>query len=317
MFLCGNNISKPYPVRKLWNLASMLCIYAGMENWDDLKFALAIHRHGGLSGAARAMGVNHSTVSRRLSGLENRMGVRLFDRFANGLTATAFGRHAIQTAEEMERHALDLELAIAGQDMELAGPLKVSAPQLIITVVLAEIFLEFAKEYPKINLTIVATSDAVNLHRREADVSILASNEPEGTLWGRKVLSQRCMYFAAKDYLASRRDEAPLNCINFIWRGDEPAQEVLKAYPDARTVAKFDDMVAVHGAVEAGMGIARMPCFLGDSTKGLQRVPNLEAQPYADIWVLTHPDLQKLPRVRTFMKFVSEALVDKKDLFMG
>lgn len=288
-----------------------------MDNWDDLKYALAIHRHGGLSGAARELGVNHSTVSRRLSALENRMGVRLFDRFANGLTATAFGEHAIQTAEDMERHALDLDFAIAGRDMELAGPLKVSAPQLIIQVALADVFVEFTKAYPKINLTVIATSDAVNLHRREADVSILASDDPESTLWGRKVLSQRCMYFGAEGYLLDLPQKKTLDCINFMWRGDEPADEVLKVYPNARVIAKFDDMVAVHSLVQAGMGIARMPCFLGDSTKGFKRVPDLEAQPYSDIWVLTHPDLQKLPRVRIFMKFVTEALKKSENLFLG
>lgn len=176
----------PLPVGKLWKYKTKLCEYAQMENWDDLKYALAVHRHGGLSGAARALGVNHSTVSRRLSALETRMGVRLFDRFANGLTATALGEQAIQTAEEMERHALDLDLAIFGQDMEMAGPLKVSAPQLVIQVALASFFTEFTRAYPKINLTVIATSDTVNLHRREADISIRASNEPEGTLWGRK-----------------------------------------------------------------------------------------------------------------------------------
>jgi len=245
------------------------------------------------------------------------MGVRLFDRFANGLTATAFGKHAIQTAEDMERHALDLDLAIAGRDMELAGPLKVSAPQLIIQVALADVFAEFTKIHPKISLTVIATTDEVNLHRREADVSILASDNPGRTLWGRKVLSQRCMYFGAKSYLSNLHQKKTLDCINFMWRGDEPADEIVAVYPSAHVVAKSDDMVAVYSLVQAGMGIARMPCFLGDSAKDLERVPDLEAQPYSDIWVLTHPDLQKLPRVRVFMKFVSEALKSKENLFLG
>ncbi len=295
----------------------MLCKYAQMKSWDDLKYALAVHRQGGLSGAARELGVNHSTVSRRISALEEQMGVRLFDRFANGLTATSFGEQAIQAAEEMERRFLELDLTIAGQDMVLEGTIKVSAPQLIIKVVLADIFLEFTKTYPKISLTVIATSDAVNLHRREADVSILASNEPEETLWGRKVLSQRCMYYGSEHYLTNRPNTKILDCINFVWRGDNPADEVLEVYPDARIVAKFDDMVAVHGAVQANMGIARMPCFLGDTTKELQRVGGLTAEPYTDIWVLTHPDLQTTPRVRTFMKFVSDALEEKAHLFWG
>ncbi|MEH6496592.1 MAG: LysR family transcriptional regulator [Pseudomonas marincola] len=288
-----------------------------MESWDDLKYALAVHRHGGLSGAARSLGVNHSTVSRRLSTLEKSMGVRLFDRFASGLRVTSFGEHAILAAESMEELALALDLSIAGRDMELAGPLKVSAPQLIIKVVLAPVLAEFAKIYPNIKLTVIATSDAVNLHKREADVSILASNEPDGTLWGRKVLSQNCRYYGERKYLAGCDQASELDCINFLWRGDDPAAEILKAYPRARVTAKFDDMVAVHGTVLAGSGVARMPCFLGGSTEELEALPYVEKQPYSDIWVLTHPDLQKLPRIRTFMRYISEKLKEKEKLFLG
>jgi len=288
-----------------------------MESWDDLKYALAVHRHGGLSGAARSLGVNHSTVSRRLSALEENMGVRLFDRLPSGLKITAYGERAIESAIEIERQILDLSLSIASKDMGLAGPLKVSAPQLIIQVHLAEICAAFTKAYPEIELSIIATSDAVNLHRREADVSIRAVNDPEDTLWGRKIMSQNRMYYGAESYLRERTDTEAMNCINFMWGGDEAPSKVLKTYPKARVVAKFDDMVAVLGAVSAGMGIARMPCFLGDSVSGLQRVDGLASEPYSDIWILTHPDFKKVPRIKTFMRFVGEALKEREELFLG
>ena len=298
-------------------METKLCKYAQMENWDDLKYALAVHRHGGLSGAARALGVNHSTVSRRLSALEKSMGVRLFDRFASGLKVTPFGKDAVLAAEKMEEYAFELDLSIAGKDRELAGPLKVSAPQLLIQVVLAAVFAEFKNLYPNIDLTVIATSRAVNLHKREADVSILASDAPEGTLWGRKVLSQNCRYYGDQKYISACNKTNKLDCINFLWRGDKPAVEISASYPMARVVAKFDDMVAVHGAVQAGFGVARMPCFLGDSTPGFEALPDVEKQRYSDIWVLTHPDLQEISRVRTFMRFVSDKLREKEKLFLG
>lgn len=288
-----------------------------MENWDDLKYALAVHRHGGLSGAARLLGVNHSTVSRRLAALEENMGVRLFDRLPSGLKITPYGERAIVSAIEIERQVIDLSLSIASKDMGLAGPLKLSAPQLIIQVHLAEICTAFTKAYPQIDLTIIATSDAVNLHRREADVSIRAVNEPEDTLWGRKIMSQNRMYYGAASYLQDCADTGAMDCINFMWGGDEAPNEVLKTYPKARVAAKFDDMVAVLGAVSAGMGIARMPCFIGDSISGLMRVDGIPAQPYSDIWILTHPDFKKVPRIKTFMRFVGEALKEREKLFLG
>jgi DNA-binding transcriptional LysR family regulator len=288
-----------------------------MESWDDLKYALAVYRYGGLSGAARALGVNHSTVSRRLSALEDNMGVRLFDRLPQGLKATIYGERAIESAIAIERQVMDLSLSIASKDQGLAGPLKVSAPQLIIQVHLAEIFAQFSQAYPEVELSIIATTDAVNLHRREADVSIRATNQPEDTLWGRKVLSQNRMYYGAKAYLAGRGDAEVMDCLNFMWGGDDAPPEVLKIYPKARVAAKFDDMVAVLGAVSARMGIARMPCFLGDSMAGFERVQGLEPQAYSDIWILTHPDFKKVPRIKTFMRFVGDALKERQGLFLG
>ena len=288
-----------------------------MENWDDLKYILAIHRHGGLSGAARFLGVNHTTVSRRLSAVETDMGVRLFDRLTSGLAATDHGERCVESAKEVERHILDLDLAIASKDEVLAGPLKISAPQLIVQVHLADIVAKFKKAYPQIDITLIATSDAVNLHRREADVSVRAVKEPEDTLWGRRVLQQNCRYYGAKTYLEEKNQSSNLDCINFMWRGDEPAPEVLKAYPDAKVIAKFDDMVAVLGAVQAAMGIARMPCFIGDSNPALARVPNIPDEPYFDIWVLTHPDLKDVPRIKTFMRFAASKLKKREPLFLG
>ena len=288
-----------------------------MLHWDDLKFVLAIEKHGGLSGAGRALSVNHSTVSRRLASIEAQMGVRLFERFSSGLQATEAGRQTIAAAAQMERQVLDLERSVAGQDRLLEGALKISAPQLIIKVVLADILKDFCQQYPKIDLSIIATSDAVNLHRREADVSIRASNDPDETLWGRKVLSQNCRYYGATSYLEGLSADADLSCLNFMWRGDHPAEVVQAQFPNARVSAKFDDMVAALAAVEVGMGIARMPCFLGDSMADFLAVGAIEPEPYSDIWLLTHPDLNQVPRIQLFMAFMTKRLLLTKDLFLG
>ncbi len=288
-----------------------------MKNWDDLQYVLAAHRHGGLSGAARALGVNHATVSRRLSAIEKAMRVRLFDRFSTGLKATEYGEQAVEAALQMEQKVLSLTLSIEAKDRDLAGPLKISAPQLIIDKFLASVFVDFSQTYPQIDLSIIATSDSVNLHRREADVAIRGSNDPEGTLWGRKIVSQNCTYYGAKSYLKGKSSADVLDCVNFHWRGNEPAPEVVKAYPKANVVAKFDDMVAVLGAVRAGMGVARMPCLLGDSEPELQKLGGLDLQPYYDIWILTHPELRNVSRIQHFMRFTARRIEAAKHRFLG
>lgn len=288
-----------------------------MKSWDDLKYVLYVHRHGGLSGAARALGVNHTTVSRRLTTLEDQMGVRLFDRLPSGLKITMHGERCLEAAQVIEKQTLDLDLSITAKDQDLAGPLKVSAPQLLFQLLLAEVVLKFKKQYPQIDLSLIATTDAINLYRREADVSIRVVNEPESTLWGRKAFSQNCMYYASRDYMENHKDSSKLECINFLWRGDEPAGEVLKNYPNAQVIAKFDDMIAVLGAVRAGMGIARMPCFIGDSQPDFVRVPGIERAPYHDLWILTHPDLKDVARIKTFMRFATLELKKHEKAFLG
>lgn len=288
-----------------------------MKDWDDLKYILAIHRQGGLSAAARSLGVSHATVSRRLSAYENKQSVRLFERFSDGMQATEFGERAVEAALEIEKHILDLDLSITGKDSDLSGPLKVAAPQLIIQIALADIIKNFVETYPQIDLSIIATTDSVNLHRREADVSIRATNAPEENLWGRKYLSQKTAYFGSRHYLENTSNDTDLKCLNFIWRGNDPAPEVLKTYPNANVIAKFDDMIAVLGAVKAQMGIARMPCFIGDSDPELQRVENIPLADYSDIWILTHPDLKNVKRYRKFMQFVGQELEKKQPLFLG
>lgn len=288
-----------------------------MKDWDDLKYILAIYRHGGLSAAARSLDVNHATVSRRLAALEDRLSVRLFERFANGMTTTIHGQRAVEAALEIEKHILDLDLTIAAKDRDLSGPLKIAAPQLILQYTLSDILKEFVESYPQIDLSVIATNDTVNLHRREADVSIRVSNEPAENQWGKKVLTQNCAYYGSRDYLNNRPNNQPLSCINFHWHGDEPAPEISHSYANAKVVVKYDDMVAVLGAVKAGIGVARMPCFIGDQEETFQRLANVDKEPYTDIWALTHPDLRKTTRIKTFMSFVSNALQNKRSLFEG
>lgn len=295
-----------------------------MENWDDLKFVLAVSRAGGLSGAARALGVNHSTVSRRITAIETAMGVRLFDRLPRGLRPTEAGETAIQSAEVIERQVMDLSLAIAARDEDLAGVIRVTVPPLVVQAHLADVFTEFTTLHPQIDLTILATNETLNLHQREADVAIRVSDTPDETLFGRRVIGQNSCYYVSKRYLEAHQDALmrgdatfPLDYVGFIWWGDNPPEGVSDVFPAARISAKFDDMVAAHAAVKSGLGATRMPCFLGDSDPDLCRLPGFSPQPYLGIWVLTQSHLQSVRRVRLFMSFISQALEGRAALYRG
>lgn len=287
-------------------------------DWDDLRYVLETVRHGGLSGAARALRVNHATVSRRIAAAERTYGTTLFDRHPSGYSPTDAGREAARAAELMEAHHADLTRAIAAQDQKLSGPLCITAPQLFIQIALAPILAEFRAAYPDVELTVLGSNEALNLSRREADVAIRIANDPSDTLVGSKVADQRAGIFASQTYLAKLAQD-PLRQLDWLrflhW--EKPAKVVRAAYPNLRIAMRFDDMTAMLGAVRADLGATRMPCFLGDGDPELARVPGVPLVSYPGIWVLTHADMSNTRRVTTFTGFVSARLRKARTLFDG
>ena len=295
-----------------------------MSNWDDLKFVLAVAKAGGLAKAARSLDVTHSTVSRRLSALEERMGTRLFERLPEGLTPTAAGEEAVTAAKRMEAEVLALDTRIAGQDAELEGPLRVTAAQLLFEVQLAEIMQKFAMRHPRIELEMIAANEHLSLHRREADVAIRVTDNPDESLFGRQACGQRRAFYMSRDFgrtfretMSVSHDAGPLACVTFKWWGKGVPKELRARYPGAFVSLVSDDMIAKRAAVRAGMGIGRLPCFLGDPDPDLIRVPGLEPTRYLDIWALTLPELQNVARIRTFLRFAADAYKANSGLYMG
>lgn len=287
-------------------------------DWDDLRFVLETVRHGGLSGAARALNVNHATVARRISAAEASLGTRLFDRRPTGYVPTEAGQDAARAAEDVEARHAKLGRAIAARDALISGPLTVTAPQLLILHVLAPILRDFRAMYPEVQVTALGVNTPLNLAHREADVAIRMSNNPDPDLFGRKVADQRSGIYASHSYLrklAADPDQT-LDWLRFLhW--EKPSQTVRSAYPNLQIAMHTDDMVAMHGAVRAGIGASRLPCFMGDSDPDLGRVPGIPLEPYIPIWVLTHADMRHVPRIAAFTDFVWDAMRVLRPKFAG
>ncbi|MEP3245989.1 MAG: LysR family transcriptional regulator [Sneathiella sp.] len=301
-----------------------MCVNAQMEDWDDYKFILALGRHGGLSAAARALHVNHSTVSRRIASAEERLGVRLFDRLPSGFIPTDEGMQAIDVAEKLENELHALNRHIAAKDKNLAGPLRVTTPQLIFQACVAEILADFSEQYPQIDITVRAANENLNLSKREADVAIRVGNSPDPTLYGRRIMKQKRGFYLSRRYLERLQGEnkvissdTVIHFVSFIWWGRAVPVRFKEKYPHSKVGIELDDMVAVLAAVKAGLGVGRMPCFLGDTDPDLIRMPDVDLMPTLDIWVLTHPDLKNIQRIRTFMTFTARKFEEKTRLFSG
>ena len=155
--------------------------------WDDLRCVLAVARTGSLSGAARALGIEHSTVFRRLNAIEKRLGVKLFERARSGYTPTANGEFAAAAASSMEVEALAIERRMLGADERLTGVVRLATSELFAGFLLPLVLNDFLAAHPEIEIEVDVSSRVVDLTRREADLALRAPNAPPDHLIGREV----------------------------------------------------------------------------------------------------------------------------------
>lgn len=269
--------------------------------WDDLRTVLMLVRHRTLAGAAEALDVNYTTVARRVRRAEEALDHLLFERLPDGYRPTDVAHLVAEQAGQMEDHEHKMIRRLQGAQRDLSGPLTITAPQLLLSNFLAPVLDQFNRAYPRIELRILATNELLDLTRLEADLAIRISNSPGDTLTGLRLLKQDNASFANRD-VAQRIAEDPSAMVD--WVVYDAFADIPKAvsadFPNQRIRFRFDDMVAMIGAAQAGLGVVRMPMFLGRTTPGLVQVPVLPPQPYMDIWVVGHPDVWPSGKLTAF-----------------
>ena len=270
-------------------------------SWDDLRTVLMLVRHRSLAGAAGALGVNYTTVARRVRRAEAALDMVLFERLADGYRPSEAAEMIAVQAGEMERTEHALLRQLQGAENTLSGVMTVTAPQLLIANFLAPVIDTFTKTYPRIDLRLRASNELLDLTRREADLAIRISRDPGDTLTGVRLLQQDSASFAsvevAERILADH--DAMIDWVVYDAFPEVP-KGINRAFQNNRVRLRLDDMVAMVGAAQAGLGVVRMPMFLGRATPGLVQVPVLPPQPYADIWVVGHPDVWPSRKLRAF-----------------
>ncbi len=290
-------------------------------NWDDLRVFLAIIRSETLSGAACELGVNQTTVTRRLEVLEARLGARLFDRSPSGINPTSAATEVLQVAERVEDNVATIERQLIGQDARLTGELRVTTIDMCAHND-AELFRSFSLRYPEIELELSVGYVYRNLTRREADVAIRWTNNPPEHLVGQRVASAEYALYGANSLL----DQFPRNATpgDYPWvdwdianNARVTANWMRKHVPGARIVCRCDMALALHAAVRSGLGLGFMPCAYGDNDPALQRIRSPEVGFGIGIWLLTHPDLRNTARVRAFMQHAAAYFESHSDLFSG
>ncbi len=294
-----------------------------MSNWDDIRFFLAVAREGSLSAAAKALGVNHSTVSRRIAGLEQNHGVQLFNRVRDGYEMSEAAYGVYEQAQAIEVQNQQLSRTLFGQDSRLEGPINLTMPHDIFEYCLAEELAAFQKNHPGIQLDLTVTKGVRNLASREADIAIRLTPAPPDYLVGRKVSGLQHGIYGREDRVAEY--ESSLNSSEeemslVVWSGQQSIPEWAQAhFPNAKIALAVDDLTTMYAAVKAGFGFARMPCYLPDSLgdKQVKRLPIEVPRSDWSVWVLNHVDLRKTARVQKLREFLLKAFEKKQSLFEG
>jgi len=279
--------------------------------WDDLLYVLSVGRTGSLSGAARALRVNHSTVFRRIGTIEEQLAVRLFDRRRDGYVPTAAGEEVIALADHLDETVIALERRLAGEDLRPSGTVRFTTTDTMISTVIP-ICAAFREAYPEICVELVTGNEFLNLSRRDADVALRPSAKPPETLHGRRLATIAFAVYGASPYLA--RTGGPDLGRAHQWIGLDDSLSHLGAYrwiadnvPRERIGFRASSFVAVVDAARAGLGLAVLPCYLGDDS-GLVRIGAPLPAVATDLWLLVHDDLRRTARVRVFLDFLSHEI---------
>jgi DNA-binding transcriptional LysR family regulator len=289
-------------------------------DWDDLRHFLAVHRTGSLARAAAELGVNATTVSRRLSAFEERLGGKLFDRTPDGYTLTAIGERLVPRAERMEEEALAIERDLSGADERLAGTVRVTSTEMLATRFVAPYLERFRQRYPDITLELQCTPDLVSLARREADVALRLARPREEDLVCKRLADIPLALYASHAYVATRgmpaSAEASLaghDVLAFAsTRHFEDENAWMEARMDgARVALRSDSVSSIYSACVGGLGIALLPRAVADVDPALVRVPTESGPTPRVIWRAVHRDLKDAARIRVVCQFLERILAPR------
>jgi DNA-binding transcriptional LysR family regulator len=296
-----------------------------MFDWNDLKYFLAVARHGSTLSAAKALGLSQSTVHRRLDELQKRLGQRLVTRRPNGYRLTELGEQMRRHAESVENAAAAFERRLAASKSELTGVIRVTCPEVLgFRLMHSSLIKKFNARYPALRVEVIVSDKYLDLAKGEADIAIraCAPAPTDPTLFGRKIAPSPWAVYASKAYLARHGGIERIEDINAhavirfeATMRDHPAARWLQSVaPDASVTARGSGVPAALTAVKSGSGLGVLPLSLGDNESDLVRlfgpIPNLPS----DIYLLIHEDMKATPRIRAFFDFIISEIVSVRKI---
>jgi len=280
-------------------------------DWETLRHFSAFATHGSLAGAARALGVEHATVARRIAALEVHLQVKLVDRRGRRLMLTPDGERIAAIARGMGSDAAAIERLAAGARAEVTGKITISAPPAFATARLITPLAALRKDHPKLEIRLIGESRSAALDRREADIAIRLSRPQEGAFTIVKLGVMTFRLYASPTYLAQTPEadwtfigyDAPMTTI--------PQQAALRDIAAGRPIAFTANTADIQqAATRAGVGVAILPDFMAEGDSALVRVPPDHPIVQRDIWLAVHSDMKTAAGIRLTVDALKTGLTE-------
>lgn len=279
--------------------------------WSDVRIFLAVARGGSYGSAARALGISHPTVGRRIKTLEDEAGQALLRRTREGLILTNSGDAVFALAESMEASALAMERRLAGNHQRLEGILRISSADWFAGYVLAPVLADLTRRHPAVVPEVIASYRLLDLSRRDADVAFRLVPFSEPDIVQRRFLRMPYgLYGSAETALAMQEDTAAVGLIlmNSAQSHFPDVAWLLDRLPGSQRAFTSTSRTVQAQMCRRGLGVAVLPRPLGDATAGLQLIESFGSPPSRDIWVGYHQDLRHMDRLRALLDIAEEVL---------
>lgn len=283
-------------------------------DWNDLRYLLAVHEGGSLAAAARKLRVDAATVGRRLAALERAVGVRLLEKAPGGMRLTSAGEQAVEAARHIDDTATTLERRLAGAEVQVSGLVRVTAPETVVTHVLAPHLPAWRERHPVLRLELLAATQVLNLSRREADLAVRLFRPQEPALTVRKLGDLAFALYGSKGYvrghgrpkLEALREHVLLGYDDSL--AQTPEQQWLeRTGAGALFALRSNSRYVLMEAARKGLGLTVLPCYLAEGVPDLVRLCPVDAVPTREAWLVVHPDLQHASRVRAAIDLLVES----------
>jgi DNA-binding transcriptional LysR family regulator len=297
-----------------------------MFDWNDLRYFLAVARHGSTLAAAKALRTSQSTVQRRLAELEKKIGRELVQRHATGYRLTEFGRQMLPHAERVEHAVQALDQQRSAIERGEFGIVRLTCPEPIIARLAGSGLLDrFHERNPNLRVEFVMSDKYIDLSRGDADVALRSGDTDDEVLVGRKVADSFWAVYATPAYLAARgKPESVADLARHAMVGldesmsDHRAAKWLRdCVPGAEIAARSNSVLGLVSAAKSGIGLAPLPTAIGDNEPALEKVLGPIPELTRSWRLLAHPDLRHTPRVSAFFDFINDEISSLRPILSG